>query len=452
MIQQIDLSEKATITLLNSMKSLKINTILRNANIRKSDGFSVNQIFQVLILLVFQGKNLFRLLDSNKGLNLPSKDTYYRFLNQSKYAWRRFLLSLSLRVIETFKSLTDKKRVKVFIIDDSLYSRARSKKVELLARVFDHTTRKMVKGFNMLTLGWSDGYSFIPLDFTMLSSAKDSNRLENVNGTVDKRTHGFKRRLEAVKAKPECVSKMINRVLDAGLAADYVLMDSWFTNEPMLKAMLLKGLDVIGMLKDMKQKYLLNDQWLYLVELRAKLKPSDFKDTIGYLNVTTKTGIPVKLVFVKNRNKRREWLVLLSTDRQLESNEVIRIYGIRWNIETFFKSLKSLLKLGSEFQGRSYDMIISHTTIVFTRFILLEWERRHHQDNRTLGGLFYLCCDEVKDIDFKEALTTLLEVFETIKNIIPKRYQEIINRQLNEWIESQPSYIKHLIGIFSCES
>ena len=131
MIQQIDLSEKATVTLLNSMKKLKINSMLRNANIRKSDGFSVNQIFQILILLVFKGKNLFRLLDSNQGLDLPGKDTYYRFLNHPQYAWRRFLLSLSLRVIETFNSLTDKKRVKVFIIDDSLYSRARSKKVEL---------------------------------------------------------------------------------------------------------------------------------------------------------------------------------------------------------------------------------------------------------------------------------------------------------------------------------
>lgn len=142
----------------------------------------------------------------------------------------------------------------------------------------------------------------------------------------------------------------------------------------------------------------------------------------------------------------------MSTDRQLDSSEVIRIYGMRWHIEMFFKSTKSLLKLGSEFQGRNYDMIISHTTIVFTRFILLEWQRRHHQDHRTLAALFYQCCDEIKDIDFREALNTLLEVFETIKNFIPKRYQEVINSQLNKWIDSQPSYIKHLIGNLCCES
>lgn len=97
-------------------------------------------------------------------------------------------------------------------------------------------------------------------------------------------------------------------------------------------------------------------------------------------------------------------------------------------------------------------MLISHTTIVFTRYILLEWERRQHQDQRTIGGLFFLFCDEVKDIDFKDALQDLLSVFETLKNIVPKRHQELIKRQLDSWIQSQPSYIKLLIGDLCCES
>ncbi|MFO6393179.1 IS4 family transposase, partial [Pseudomonas aeruginosa] len=56
---------------------------------------------------------------------------------------------------------------------------------------------------------------------------------------------------------------------------------------------------------------------------------------------------------------------------------------------------------------RSYDMLISHTTIVFTRYILLAWEARQKADSKTLGGLFYLLCDEVKDIDVKTALVQL---------------------------------------------
>lgn len=46
-------------------------------------------------------------------------------------------------------------------------------------------------------------------------------------------------------------------------------------------------------------------------------------------------------------------------------------YKMRWDIEVFFKCTKSLLRLQKEFQGRSYDLLISHTTIVFSRYILL---------------------------------------------------------------------------------
>ncbi len=51
--------------------------------------------------------------------------------------------------------------------------------------------------------------------------------------------------------------------------------------------------------------------------------------------------------------------------------EIIRIYGMRWDVGAFFKACKSLLRLGKEFRGRSYDMMVTHTTIVFTRYIML---------------------------------------------------------------------------------
>ncbi len=35
-------------------------------------------------------------------------------------------------------------------------------------------------------------------------------------------------------------------------------------------------------------------------------------------------------------------------------------------------------------------MMIRHTTFVFTRYLILEWERRQHTDERSLGGMFYL--------------------------------------------------------------
>jgi hypothetical protein len=73
----------------------------------------------------------------------------------------------------------------------------------------------------------------------------------------------------------------------------------------------------------------------------------------------------------------------------LLETEIIQLYGIRWDIEIFFKCTKSLLRLQKEFQGRSYDLLISHTTIVFTRYILLSWQQRCNTDQRTLGGNIY---------------------------------------------------------------
>jgi len=57
------------------------------------------------------------------------------------------------------------------VIDDSFFSRTRSKAVELLCWVKDHADgNKNKKGFRMLTLGWTDGNSFVPVAFNLLSS------------------------------------------------------------------------------------------------------------------------------------------------------------------------------------------------------------------------------------------------------------------------------------------
>lgn len=57
------------------------------------------------------------------------------------------------------------------------------------------------------------------------------------------------------------------------------------------------------------------------------------KECFGSLVVYTKKHhIPVKIVFVRNRNKWRECLYILSTDIELSDAEIVRIYGNRWSI------------------------------------------------------------------------------------------------------------------------
>ena len=452
MLHQIDPSEKVISEVCKLFKTLKINQFLRAANIKKSCGISVQQVFEFIFMLALFGKSQYRFLESKRGQGLPRKDVYYNFLNNPHYAWRRFLLMVASKVTDTFDHLTSDKRIRAFIIDDSPVARNRSKEAELLARVFDHSKQCFIKGFNMLTLGWTDGYSFVPVDFAMLSSAKETNRYNEASDSIDKRSQGFKRRIEAMMPKPDVVLKLIKNALNIGITADYVLMDAWFTNEPMIKELRIIGLHVIGMVKKGNQRYCYNGQLLKLEELRKCLHSENKREILGSLSCETKNGIPIKMVFICNRNKKSEWLAIASTDLSLDDKEIVRIYGMRWEIEVFFKASKSLLKLGTEYQGRSYDMLIAHTTIVFSRYILLEWERRHNQDTRSFGGLFFLFCEEIQDLDYETALRQLMNFCMILLNYVPKQLATAVSCQVMHWIASQPLYIQRLFSNFCTES
>lgn len=373
MIKQTNQNDHTPNAFSNAFKQLQIGKLMRKSNIEKSCGILSYEVFQFLLLLAFQGKTLFRFLNSKHKDQAVPKNTYYCFLNETSYNWSKFLLLLAIKVTAAFDTLTRPERVKVLILDDSVIKRNRSKSVEPLARIYDHVGDKCQKGFTLLTLGWSDGYSFIPTGFNILSSANKSNRYNEVSAQIDHRTNGYKFRKESMMHKTQAAVLLIKNALKAGIKVDYVLMDTWFTTEPMLAEILETGMDAIGMVKQLKQRYTYNGKQYKLPELKKFVSFEGTRNIFGSLVVTTKTGIPVKIVFVRNRNKKSECLYILSTDISLSNAKTVRIYGNRWSIECFFKSSKSFLKLGTEFQSHNYGAMVSHTTIVFTRYIILEW-------------------------------------------------------------------------------
>ena len=99
--------------------------------------------------------------------------------------------------------------------------------------------------------------------------------------------------------------------------------------------------------------------------------------------------IPAKIVCVRNKANRKDWLAFICTDTSLSEEEIIRIYGKRWQIEVFFKTCKSMLNLIGECHSLSYDALTAHVAIVFTRYMLLATEQRQNEDQRTLGELFF---------------------------------------------------------------
>ena len=123
---------------------------------------------------------------------------------------------------------------------------------------------------------------------------------------------------------------------------------------------------------------------------------------------------------------------------------------MHWGV--FFKTTKSILNLQKEFQSRSYDALISHTTIVFTRYIVLSWQNRCNSDDRTLGGLFYELCDEIDELDWAVALQQLIEILDDVIQHTNKAIQKLIKNQVQQWVAGLPNYIKGYMSISVCES
>jgi hypothetical protein len=434
-----------------------LGKLLRQCNIRKEKGIPLESLFQFLLALAFTGKNMFRHMEPSGSHNGIYKDAGYRFQNSVRANWRRFLLLLSTRIIvNRLEPLTDASNLKVLIADDTLYLRDRSKHVELLARVHDHNTGRYHKGFRMLTVGWCDGGSFIPVLLSILSSAKEKNRLAPMRDDLDRRTNGYKRRKESTRKSTDVLVDMVSLALAAGITARHLLFDSWFAFPATIRKLKELGMHTVCMLKDTPTiRYTFEDELVTLKKLftllrkrpgRAKVLASCLV-TIGDDN--SGKPVPAKIVFIRDRNSK-SWLALLSTDTTLGDQEIVTLYKRRWDIETFFKMAKSFLQLAKECQSRSFDAIVANATLVCCRYLMLEIGRRTTADPRTLGTLFYATCDGIRQSSFCEALALLLNLLvRTLETVGFSKEQ--VWRKVTEFIESLPPVFKSRLLLMAPE-
>lgn len=125
----------------------------------------------------------------------------------------------------------------------------------------------------MLTLGWSDGNTFLPLAFALLSSAKEKNRICQINSNTDKRTNGYKIKAEAIKKSPDAMIDLLKQATAYAIPGTYVLFDSWFTYPKTLIRILELKFHTIAMVKAMPNVfYVYENRKLNLKSLYASLK------------------------------------------------------------------------------------------------------------------------------------------------------------------------------------
>ncbi|ADL69181.1 transposase IS4 family protein [Thermoanaerobacterium thermosaccharolyticum DSM 571] len=445
--QNYQIDNKVSTSIKSFFKKYRISAALRLSNAYKSKGIPVISIFEYLFSMIFTNRSMY--MNMLMGTNQAGfkKDTVYRLLNSIHINWIRFTTWLSAQIInETITGLTSDKRVNVLIVDDSLFERSSSKKVELLAKVYDHAKKTYKYGFRLLTLGWSDGNTFLPVNGCLLSTENQKNRI-NEAITMDKRSAGYLRRNLAQTKATAVVLELIKAAKKAMIPASYVLFDTWFCSPSSLIAIKEMGYDIIAMAKKTsKMHYLYNGimQPLTAIYKQNRKRRGRSRYLLSVEVSLEKDGksIPARIVFVRNKNKRKDYLALITTDMNLNEDEIIRIYGKRWDIEVFFKVCKSYLKLSKECNSLSYDAMTAHTAIVFTRYMMLALENRRSSDLRTMGEIFYYIQDEMSDITLIQAFHLLMQVFlDTIADKLSLTSEQL-DQLLNAFMAAIPKELK----------
>ena len=426
-----------------------IGNLLRKCNAQKEKGVPVIDIFKYKLCNVFSDRSMYMQQKTGSFKESFSKNTFYRFLNSPKTNWLRFTTLLSKKVADTIEPLTGDDRVNAFVVDDSLFERTSCKKTELGSRVFDHTSMKYRKGYRLMTVGWTDGNTFLPINSSLLASSKESNLIGPV-GEYDGRSLAAKRRKLAQMKGTDVMIKLLKNALSIGHHADYVLFDTWFSNPAQLIAVKKLGLDSIAMIKKSSRIYYeYEGEQLSINKIFSICKKRRGRSKY-LLSVNVMIGktekIPAKIVCVRNNKNKKDWIAFICTNPTLSEKEIIRIYGKRWQIEVFFKTCKSYLNLISECHSLSYDALTAHVAIVFARYLMIAMEQRRNEDDRTLGEIFYYFTDELADITFGESFQIIITAMLDSVYAIFQPTEEQLSIFIEVFVGHLPKYVRNSLA------
>ena len=426
-----------------------IGNLLRACNAQKEKGVPVTRIFKYKLCNVFTGRSMYMQQRTGSFHESFSKNTFYRFLNSTKTNWLKFTTLLSKAVADTIEPLTGSDRINAFVVDDSLFERTSCKKTELGSKVFDHASMRYTKGYRLMTLGWTDGNTFLPINSSLLASSKTSNLIGPQQHHDGRSLAGQRRKLAQMKGTSVMV-ELLKTALNAGYKADYVLYDSWFSNPAQLVAVKNLGLNSIAMIKKSSRiRYEYEGQMLSIKKIYGICKKRRGRSRY-LLSVNVMVGknqkIPAKIVCVRNKQNKKDWIAFICTNPDLSEEEIIRIYGKRWQIEVFFKTCKSYLNLVGECHSLSYDALTAHVAIVFARYMMLALEQRKDEDHRTLGEIFFFLTDELADITFGESLQIILKaMFEGIYTVFQVTEAQI-DAFIDIFVDRLPNFIQNSLA------
>jgi hypothetical protein len=393
--------EKADKGVLDFSKQFKIGHLLRPFSDAKKQGYSLMSVLVALILSRFGGLSVYA---AQKTGHLKMDDnTMYRLMDNPLVDWKSILIAFAQQFLKcvSSKGELDKKVVRCFVIDDTDIEKC-GKTFEGISKIYSHKEHRSLFGFKLLLLCFWDGKNLIPCGLSLHREHKKYeyglNEKQQKRQFTKKRNgkgHFQERYDELDEEKPSVAIKMLKRCVRHGILGSYVLMDSWFVNDFMLKEIrkIRKGiLHVVGMCKMDKRKFEVNGKEMNsqtiikmnennssMVRSCTKYKSRYFAQKANY------KGMPVKLFYIKYK-RAKNWSLLLTTDLSLSFVKAMELYQIRWSIEVLNKECKQYLRLGKA-QNTDFCGQIADATLAMITYTILSLYKRF-ESYETMGALF----------------------------------------------------------------
>lgn len=265
------------------------------------------------------------------------------------------------------------------------------------------------------------------------------------------RSNACKRREETLKGKNTLALEMLDRALNQGVQADYVLVDSWYSKPNFIKEVSVLGMPVIARIANneriwnFKGKHkTLNSMYSALSKVRHSAHGRYGKIKYTYFSAVAehKELGRVKLVFL---HTGKDLLVFISTDLALSGEDIITTYRKRWNIEQGYKDLREHFGLGKE-ENRLYEALIANITLSMFAYNITSYINRLSNEPKTLGELFReLECELEALVISMQLFIQILTNIADIENVVKE------NKDLLNIIAVLRAYTRKELG-FMCES
>ncbi|WP_268245940.1 transposase [Candidatus Sulfurimonas baltica] len=266
-------------------------------------------------------------------------------------------------------------------MDDTVESK-RGKYIEGSCKyIWSNKEHRSINALNIVSLNYADSHSTFQLDFSIKMNGSNRKDISEFTNKLHHRSNAYQRKSEITKGKNILAIEMLQRALDNGVDADYLLVDSWYAKPNFIHQANELGMPVIARLPNNKliwnfkgKHKTMNAIYDSMKNYRHKSSGKHGKISYKYFDAIVEHAVlgKVKLVFL---HTGKELLVFISSDITIAGKEILATYKKRWNIEQGYKDLRNLFGFGKE-ENRIYESLIAKITLSMFAYNIVSYSTR----------------------------------------------------------------------------